>query len=459
MQNFEYQAIDRQGKTVSGVVQANSRDEAARSLSVSGLLVSQVTPQDLPNAGGLPRVIVPPTRSVTAPPQVSPQRLSQVSPTASAGYVAKQNLASPMPDPPLVRFKGTDKQLSFLFGQFASMVRSGLNIGLAADHLAQRSSTKRYSESLQAVSKRTGEGQSLSDVLRSYPELYPPHVIGLIQAGELSGQLPAALTQVADWAAESHGFKRRFIFTKLTLLSNILLFPFIWAVVRGSIVCIHLQDQAGGTLPEKETLIKAVRGELPQAILQVGIGLAILFALRYLLFAGKLTMLRHRAILTLPALGGRARAESLTKFAWAFGEMSKAGISPKRAWDVSAAAMPNLELAWRMRMLGLNHRENVSATQLMREDPRLVPPDYADILETGQLSGDIGGSMNMIARMSNTDFSTRDQHSKFALMFYTYIPAGIMVLYLSFFLYKAFYVSLFDVLTKDDSIIRLPPFM
>ncbi|HWA82187.1 MAG TPA: type II secretion system F family protein, partial [Fimbriimonadaceae bacterium] len=181
MPTFEYTAIDRQGNSVQGQVQANNRDEAALSLTRTGLLVSRLAQSNASMPAQAPaRTPAPVTPSIQ---QSQTGRLLPGAPpvlNASAGGVAtKAALKTPIQaaqKKSVIRTKrGTDKDLYFLFSQLQSYARSGVNPVESLTNLSQTCPKEDYRKALAEAADAAKEGRPISDVFERYVDLFPPH--------------------------------------------------------------------------------------------------------------------------------------------------------------------------------------------------------------------------------------------------------------------------------------------
>src|SRR4051812_35119862 len=92
MPSFDYTAIDRQGNTVKGQVQADTRDEAAISLTRTGLLVAKIEQGTgpPPPAPAAPRQSTP-----AAPRQSAPTPRPTANPAPRPAAAAAQTINKP----------------------------------------------------------------------------------------------------------------------------------------------------------------------------------------------------------------------------------------------------------------------------------------------------------------------------------------------------------------------------
>ena len=346
---FQYRAQDNQGRSVEGAVTADTKLAAQTALKDRGLRIF-----DLVEKGG-PAAVAPAPRTVapTAAPRVQPaappapaaanfhtpvrraggkvEQINQNQPAPAVKPIQAGPQKVNMPAPPpaaIVRTKrGTDTGNTFLFAQLASYFRAGVNPAEAFTQLQAHNPRPEYQQSLAEAAKATTEGVRFSQVLERYPDLYAPHIVGMIRASEEAGYLVEACEQVAKQTEDS----RRFgyapkVFFWFSLL-NLVFLPPSWLVFRAALDSWDAQDKAGGSLNGWSVL-----GSTMGQSLKWPVGPAVIALLVFLILGNRWWMsldrrpLRHAAILKVPSLGKRVRAESVAVFTWTLSMVSWAGI-------------------------------------------------------------------------------------------------------------------------------------
>lgn len=153
---WRYEAIDRSGKTVRGVLESETADQVAVQIGARGYRSIQV----LGRVG---------TESVERRP-TSPGRF----------------LGSLPPD-----------DLALYFRQLATLLRAGFTPAGALSDLGPRSSNRRLRDASARMASACAQGSSLADALAAEGGLFPAEVSGLAAAGESGGVLPLAMDEAA----------------------------------------------------------------------------------------------------------------------------------------------------------------------------------------------------------------------------------------------------------------------
>ena len=147
MPAFAYQAVDSAGKQVGGEAEAPDVGTLTRTLEAKGLLVLEVEPAARKMGGG-------------------------------------------------ARFQfGRRREVLEVTRAMASLLPSGLPLSKALG-AASNVAGGAVAASLEAVRKRVERGEPLADALRESPEVFSPSYVGLVRAGEKSGDLVGAFKRL-----------------------------------------------------------------------------------------------------------------------------------------------------------------------------------------------------------------------------------------------------------------------
>lgn len=447
MRFFQYQATDSYGRVTEGTIRAASPEAANAALQQSGFRTISVRDASAATTvSTAPRAVAPPAATaVRTVPRVSP--VSPPRPVTPPAATPIQ-IQAPAPKPTVKTRFGRDKDLYFLFGQFASLFNAGMNPGQMFAHLSDRG-PRRYRPALRELSQRTMESGRISDALERYPYLFPPDVVGCVRVGEHSGTLTEVAQNIATHTYSAHRLKLRMtvMFAYFIILCSI--FPMSYGVIQGSLASMAEQDKAGGSLPPVPTLMKNIAPQLAHQIplaIAAGIGAA-LFLIGW--HTMPLRTVRHQLSMRFPALAGRSWAEALSRLTWANGMLSRGGMPPQQAFLLAVDTIPNMWIRNRFRESALQARENESVSSIFRRTG-LLPMEYGDILETGEISGNVPGAFEQIHRAASGAFEDKDRRAAFWLTFIIYVFLGLTTLFMMIVLMRAYYGGVQTMFLNTD---------
>lgn len=443
---FRYAGTDPQGNAVHGSVQAGTPDEALQALRARGLNV-QVDGASNPAPVSVP-AYAPPIR---VQPPASSGSSSALASTISPVIARRQAALAPPTAAVVATRRGTDKERFFLFSQLASYMRAGVNPAQAFGDVGQRLPREDYREAMRWISQSVGEGRSIADALARYPDLFPPHVVGTVRAGEAGGFLPEAFTAISQQGEAAHKFRRSLWMVWVVAIHAFLIFPVAWMAytVFPRAFEITYESGADGFSGGLSAMGTAFWELFKWPIAPVAGAVYILAIVLYKFVNSRgMTHKRHGWSLRMPILGGRAKNEGLSLFSWILSKVAQAGVSPHRSWELGVESVPNEALKSRLRDAGgrLQSGERLSKAFF---DSQLFPQEYAPMMATAEMTGDIPGTLQKLSELSQSEFELSTTKSKAAAWVMSTtaiaITAGIVLI----LLVVMWYVKLPETVLKD----------
>ena len=413
---FSFEATDTQGRRRQGQIQGTTPDQVRQLLTGQGLQNVQIRVAAAPAAAPTPKpAAAQPVKPIPVSAPTLPAEPKEHKPT-----------------------RLSDKDRMFFFGQLGRFYHSGISPNKALEELADRARSPGQQETFREIARLTGAGTGLGAAMRQYPDYFGPDDAATMEAGEKSGELTAACDTIAQQADKSHRLKKQLRWYTLTLTVTAGLFPILLGIVNGSLASMKVQDAAGGSLPVVSTAAKYTGQGITGMLPMLAIGITAFFLLRWIWQRDQFLMLRHRLVLAIPFVNGRARAESLLRLAFSLQNLAKAGLAPKSSFDIAADSMPNRELSRRAREAAAQMRENQSLSEALRS-AGLFDPQMNDVVSTGEITGDVPRAMAQVASAQAGDYDARDTNFSHLSRVLLYIPLGIMVVTMLATLYLTFY--------------------
>ncbi|MBW1710240.1 MAG: type II secretion system F family protein, partial [Deltaproteobacteria bacterium] len=173
---YSYRALNSKGKTVRGVLDAESPLRARTKLRTDGLFPIDVHPPAAPRARG--------------------RTLSQLKHF-------------------LTRRRNPLKLLVPVTRQMATLQAAGLPVVQALDTIQEQTEDHDFRQVLALIKERVTSGESLAEALEGHSDLFPAEYIHLVRAGEMSGSLGPVLDRLAK-NLEMRQARRAKIYSALT---------------------------------------------------------------------------------------------------------------------------------------------------------------------------------------------------------------------------------------------------
>ena len=311
MPAYQFEALQSDGQTRSGTLEADSAKTARNQLRAQGLV----------------------------PLQVQAIALGSAAQTASLPWWQR-------PIGPTRRAFG-DAQRAVWTRQLAGLVGSGLTLERALSALAEEADDERQRHLLAAVRAEVNAGSSLARALGQFPHEFPEIDRAVIAAGEQTGQLGTVLAHLADELQAQQTLRQQ--------LMSAALYPAVVTAVALAIVIFLLSS----VVPQVAAVFVGQQRQLPLLTeLMLGLSalvrdwgwlmvLLVLTALLGLRQALRQAALRQRwdaAWLRLPVLGRLAQGYNSARFAATLGMLTGAGVPILKALQSAADTLSNQAL-------------------------------------------------------------------------------------------------------------------
>jgi general secretion pathway protein F len=352
---FAYQALDAEGRTQTGVLQADTARAARALLRDKGLSPLEVNPAtDAAQGGAIPGL-------------------------------GRRGLSA--------------TQLVVLTQQLSTLVRAGLPIDEALSALADEASDQRLRAIVAALRSRVMEGRTLAASMAEFPQSFPEIVCATVQAGEQSGQLDEALERLADYAESRDTLNRELV---AAFIYPALLLTVAAAVVAGLMVSVvprvvDVFGNLGAELPWLTRALIAVSGVVS------AYGWLMLLGLVVLLVGWRLALrnpeMRRRADamwLGMPLVGRVARAAETARVTRTMAVLTGAGVPVLEALRLSAQTLRRLPLQDAMRRAAQRVREGTAIARALAET-RAFPPVALRLIASGERSGRLAEMLDAAA--------------------------------------------------------------
>ncbi len=340
MSIFTYLAVDAEGRRLRGRAEAMSVEELTRILGGQGLIVVEASPVE----GGR--------------------------------------------DGSLVFRSARRRAVADVTRALAALLPAGLPLARALSVSANIAGAE-VSSALHSIRRRVERGDDLAGALGEHPHLFPAHYVGMVRAGERSGELAGAFRRLAEQLDREAALRDKLLSASI--------YPMLLAGVGGLAVIVlllfvlprfvELLEGAGATLPRSTALLLAVSTTAqrfwPIAILGGG-GLLVLSGAYLRTEAGQRA--GALAFLAVPIVSGLRRDALAGRFARLTAVLLGGGAPLLAALDDAAASMGDPLARGEAARIRTRVREGASFAQAVVEST-LFPPVLGQLVAVGEEAG------------------------------------------------------------------------
>lgn len=355
MPSFTYTAKDPTGRTLTGVMQADSEAAVVRTLDQRSLF----------------------------PVQIVPEAQRNQTPLAQLASVAGAR----------VRLR----HLSATYGQLADLLGAGVPMLRSLEILSKTSASPALSAVFGAVREGVSGGATLADALAAHPEVFGELDVAMVRAGETAGFLEDVLTNLATFLERQDDLRSK--------VTGAMIYPVILATFAAVAVTALLV----WLVPKFEQFLSSLPLPLPSKVLFAvsnvlrGYWPAVLVVTVVLVGAAvgwvRSEMGRRiwdRLKLRIPVAGRAIRMVAITRFCRVFGTMLTNGINILEALAISKDAVGNSQMRTAIEEAAENVRAGESLAEPLRRS-EFFPTEIIEMIAVAEESNQLEKVLVQIA--------------------------------------------------------------
>jgi type IV pilus assembly protein PilC len=296
--------------------------------------------------------------------------------------------------------KVKNKDITIFTRQFATMINAGLPLVKCLNILTEQTESPVLSGVIEDVQHEVEMGRSLSEALAKHPNIFKDLYTHMVKAGEIGGVLDDVLLRIAT-TLESEDEIRRKIKSALTypvaMLGISLLLLVVMLVFVVPIFEKMFRDM-GATLPVLTRVIVNISHflvSLKGAILIIALIVAAIFFRRW-----TKTPRGRRFIdsvkLKLPVFGSLFHKMALSRFSRTLGTLVSSGVPILQALEITSNTVGNVLVSEAVENVRAGVKEGESIARPLGQSP-LFPPMVIQMLAIGEETGSLDTMLNKVS--------------------------------------------------------------
>ena len=204
MAQYNYKAMDKSGKAKKGSIEAINLDKAKEKLKSEGLIVQDIKEQGVGKKSG-------------------------------GGKKVK------------------DKDLAVFCKQFSAVLNAGVTIISALEMMSEQLDNKTLQRALQEAQAYVQKGGTLADAFKLNPKVFPPIMVNMTAAGEMSGNLEVCFDRLTTHFETANALKSK--------VKGAVTYPIVILIVVAAVVTVLLV----GVIPQFAEMFDELGSKLPAA--------------------------------------------------------------------------------------------------------------------------------------------------------------------------------------------------
>lgn len=358
---YKYKAIDETGRTVQGIVDAESPKGATDKLKRQGVFLSSLN-------------------------EVRQGKARSFNP-----------------------FRGVKiSELAITTRQFSTLISAGLPLEASLTALSEQTEDARLGEILTQVKDRVSEGSSLANALNEHRSVFSDLYINIVRAGEASGTLDIVLLRLADFLEKQAALTSK--------VKSALIYPIFMFFIGGGVLFFTMTyvipriakifEDSQKALPLMTVILIKVSGFFSNNILLLLILLPVLFFLAYRFNkTDRGRMFFDRVSLKLPVFGKINSMVVISRFTRTLGTLLASGIPLLDALKIGEAVLDNQVYSKTLEEVRTNVREGTSLAKPLR-DSGVFPPLVTRMIAVGEQTGEMEEMLTKVADIYDQQVET-----------------------------------------------------
>lgn len=363
METYTYTA-SKDGRTISGTLTAQNKDDAIASLKKQGthpILVKQYKPK----------------RGFNIP-------IGQ-----------KVNL----------------KDLAIFTRQLSTMVSAGVPLSRALATLQDQASSKKLKTVIGDISKNVEGGLPLADGFAKYPEVFSDVYVNMVKAGEAGGILDEILKRLASQIERDSSMRKKIksamtypiVILTITVLAFFGIMVFIIPKINKILTDLGGED---AKLPIYTQAMLTISDFMrSQAPLIIVISIIIIYLLRRYIKTPKGKYQFHLLMLRVPIINTIILKIAMARFSRTFASLMAAGVGVLDALEVTGAAIGNKVIEKELQNAAKEVKNGKQISESLSKDSHF-PPIVSQMLAVGEETGQIDTILVKVADFYEEDVAT-----------------------------------------------------
>ncbi len=348
---FNYKVVDKDGKNKKGTIEAANKDGAEKKLKADGYSIMSLTEQNNPFSGGI------------------------------------------------IKKKVKSKDLAVFCKQFSAVIRAGVTIISALELMGDQLENKTLKKAIMDAKTYVEKGGTLADAFRINPDVFPPIMINMVAAGEMSGSLEVCLDRLVEHFEKDNALSSK--------IKGAMVYPAVVFVVMIIVVIVVMV----AVIPNFSSMFEEMGTELPLATrimvacanfiiarwyILVIVVAALVVAVRVFAKSSVGEQLFANISLKAPIFGNLTVKSACSRIARTMSTLMGAGISMIDSVDQTAKVMTNKIIRDGLMDAKDQVAKGVPLSKPLK-DMEMLPDMLSSMTRIGEETGDIEEMLSKVA--------------------------------------------------------------
>ncbi len=299
--------------------------------------------------------------------------------------------------------------IMFFVRNLATTIKAGLSVVESLEILIEDTEKPMMKKTLQEAQAMIKNGRLLSDGFESQADSFPPIFMGMLRAGEISGQLDRTLAELGKYLSKEYELRSK--------IKSALTYPAILLISSIGVVTLLLMF----VLPKLTKAFLTSGAELPlvtKFFLAVSNALTYSFILDLVLVVGftwffiyfRTTHIGKKFFFWLlshtPVASSLIKKVALVRFARTFGNLIGSGLSAIESLELSSQSIGNRSYTFAIEQAIEDVKNGVSMSEAFAKFPELFPKMLISLMTVGERTGSLQNILTTFADFYEEEVDT-----------------------------------------------------
>ncbi len=277
------------------------------------------------------------------------------------------------------------------FHLLAVMINAGIPMVRALRSLEAQEASPHLKGIIEKMAESIEGGESLSEAMMEFPDVFTEQEIGMTESGEASGQISRVLNNLADDTEKAYMIKSKI---KSAMMYPMIVFLLLIGVVTAMMVFVipkltELFATSGNELPLITKIVVAISNFM---INEKWLLITIILAIGFLFSIFRKTDFGRYAIdkfkISMPIFGPLFKKAYLSRFARSLSNLLDSNISIIKAMEITANSIGNEVYRKRLLLAMEDIKQGIPLAESLAESV-LFPPMLINMIDVGEKTAQI----------------------------------------------------------------------
>ncbi len=283
--------------------------------------------------------------------------------------------------------------------QLATMVESGIPLPQAFEILYEQITKPYFKKVILSIKEDIEGGESLSNAMAKFPQVFSPLYIYMVRAGEASGALNEILDRLAGYLESTNALISK---VRSAMVYPIAVLSIAVLITTGLLIFVvpkfkEMFETLGGELPLPTKILLAISDILRNYIIFVIVAVVVfVLILVRALQTEKGKYAFDSFILKVPVIGDLLKKVSIAKFARTLATLMRSGVPILDGLEIVAKVSGNKVVEMNLLKAKENIKEGESISSPL-EKAKIFPPMVYRMVAVGEQTGELEKMLLKIA--------------------------------------------------------------